>query len=102
MISPVTTLDERCSDPSAVAITWKETQRAIEIAELFWLTTVRADGRPHSTPVVAVWDDGALHFTTGGEEQKSANLRTNSHVILTTGCNDWREGIDIVVEGEAE
>jgi len=102
MISPVTTLDERYSDANAVAITWEETKRAIEIAELFWLTTVRADGRPHSTPVVAMWDAGALHFTTGSEEQKSANLRTNSHVILATGCNDWREGIDIVVEGEAE
>jgi|ERR1022692_450364 general stress protein 26 len=101
MNSPVTTLDERYSDPSAVAITWEVTQRAIENAELFWLTTVRADGRPHSTPLVAVWNDGALHFTTGSEEQKSVNLRTNAHVALTTGCNDWREGIDIVVEGDA-
>jgi general stress protein 26 len=101
MISPVTTLDQRFSDPKAEPITWEETKRAIEISELFWLTTVRADGRPHSTPVVAVWDDGALHFTAGSEEQKSVNLRTNAHVLLTTGCNDWREGVDIVVEGEA-
>jgi general stress protein 26 len=101
MNSPVTSLDQRYSDSRASATPWADTERAIESAELFWLTTVRADGRPHVTPLVAVWADGALHFTTGSNEQKSANLRANSHVILTTGRNDWQEGIDIVLEGEA-
>jgi general stress protein 26 len=101
MTSPVTTLDQRYSAPSAVATTWEETQQVMESAELFWLTTVRADGRPHCTPLVAVWSDGALHFTTGDTEQKAANLRTNSHVLLVTGCNDWQAGLDVVVEGKA-
>ena len=34
-------------------------------------------------------------------EQKAVNLRTNRYVTLTTGCNQWEEGIDVVVEGEA-
>jgi nitroimidazol reductase NimA-like FMN-containing flavoprotein (pyridoxamine 5'-phosphate oxidase superfamily) len=72
-----------------------------EAAELFWLTTVRSDGRPHLTPVVAVWVDGALHFSTGAKEQKGVNLRANPHVILTTGSNDWESGLDVVVEGDA-
>jgi general stress protein 26 len=101
MTTPVTTLDSRYSDPKASATTWADTVRALESAELFWLTTVRKDGRPHVTPLVAVWADGAMHFTTGSNEQKSANLRENSHVILTTGRNDWQDGIDIVFEGEA-
>ncbi len=29
------------------------------------------------------------------------NLRGNPHVILTTGCNHWEEGLDVVVEGDA-
>jgi hypothetical protein len=29
------------------------------------------------------------------------NLRSNAHVILMTGCNQWDSGLDIVVEGEA-
>ena len=29
------------------------------------------------------------------------NLRTNRNVILTTGCNEWEQGLDVVVEGEA-
>jgi Pyridoxamine 5'-phosphate oxidase len=73
----------------------------LEAAELFWISTVRADGRPHVTPLVAAWLDGAIHFHTGADEQKAANLRANPHVVLTTGCNRWNEGLDVVVEGEA-
>lgn len=101
MTTPVTTLDQRYSDPSAAATGWDETRRALEAAELSWITTVRADGRPHVTPLVAVWADGALHFCTGASEQKAINLRTNPHVILTTGCNAWDRGLDVVVEGDA-
>jgi general stress protein 26 len=101
MSTPVTSLDARYSSSEATAFSWLETQHELEKAEIFWLTTVRADGRPHVTPLVAVWRSGALHFTTGDKEQKFANLRTNSHVVLTTGRNDWRDGVDIVVEGDA-
>ncbi len=73
----------------------------LETAELFWISTVRADGRPHVTPLVAVWLDGAIHFCTGATEQKAMNLRGNPHVILTTGCNHWDAGLDVVVEGDA-
>jgi len=98
---PVTKIDPRFSDPDAVSTPWDETRRALEGAELFWISTVRADGRPHVTPLVAVWLDGALHFSTGATEQKAMNLRGNPHVILTTGCNHWEEGLDVVVEGDA-
>ena len=101
MRQPVTELDTRFSDPQAVAVEWEETCRALEQAELFWITTVRADGRPHVTPLVAVWLGDAIHFVTGPEEQKAVNLRTNRNVVLTTGRNDWQSGLDVVVEGEA-
>jgi hypothetical protein len=31
------------------------TRQLAEQAELSWIVTVRADGRPHLTPLVAVW-----------------------------------------------
>ena len=101
MATPVTTLDRRYSDPRATAAGWDQTREALETAELFWVSTVRADGRPHVTPVVAVWAEGAVCFSTGAEEQKYANLRANPHVVLTTGCNRWDRGLDVVVEGDA-
>jgi general stress protein 26 len=101
MLNPATTLDPRFSEPDAVATSWAETRRVLETAELFWISTVRADGRPHVTPLPAVWVDDALHFCTGADEQKAVNLRHNPHVTLTTGCNAWEHGLDVVVEGEA-
>jgi general stress protein 26 len=101
MSEPGTALDPRFSDPDAAPTSWDDTVRALEAAELFWITTVRADGRPHVSPLVAVWLDGAIHFSTGADEQKAVNLRANPHVILTTGCNQWDRGLDVVVEGDA-
>lgn len=101
MTEPVTEIDTRFSEPDAVATTWAQTRRVLEEAQLFWLTTVRADGRPHVTPLVAVWHDGAAYFSTGGTEQKGVNLRGNPHVVLTTGCNGWESGLDVMVEGDA-
>ena len=102
MSEPRTELDQRFSEPTASALPWDETRARIEQAELFWITTVRADGRPHITPLVAVWRDGALHFCTGGEEQKALNLAANPNVALTTGTNEWSAGVDVIVEGRAE
>jgi len=99
--TPVTTLDQRFSAPDATATGWDETRRVLEAAELFWISTVRADGRPHVTPLVAVWADDAIYFCTGPAEQKAVNLSASPHVILTTGCNSWDEGLDVVVEGDA-
>jgi general stress protein 26 len=98
---PTTDLDTRFSDPNTSPTSWEGAQRELEAAELFWITTVRSDGRPHVSPLVAVWLDGALHFSTGAAEQKAVNLRANPHVILTTGCNQWDRGLDVVVEGDA-
>jgi general stress protein 26 len=101
MDEPVSQIDARFSDPNAVATRWDDTRRVLETAELFWISTVRADGRPHVTPLVAVWLDAAIHFTTGATEQKAVNLRGNPHVVLTTGCNGWDAGLDVTVEGDA-
>jgi len=101
MREPKTALDDRFSDQNAVATSWNDVRRAIEDAQLFWIATVRSDDRPHLTPLVAVWLDNALHFTTGPQEHKAVNLRTNQNVLLLTGCNDWDHGLDVVVEGTA-
>jgi nitroimidazol reductase NimA-like FMN-containing flavoprotein (pyridoxamine 5'-phosphate oxidase superfamily) len=99
--TPTTTLNPDCSEPGATATSWEDARQTLEEAELFWIATVRADGRPHMTPLVAVWLDGALHFCTGDVEQKAANLRSNEKVVLMTGCNTWDDGLDVVVEGKA-
>ncbi|MGD0065357.1 MAG: pyridoxamine 5'-phosphate oxidase family protein [Streptosporangiaceae bacterium] len=101
MNAPVTELDQRFSAPDAVAAGWEQTRSTLAEAELFWICSVRTDGRPHVTPLVAVWFGEAIHFCTGEAEQKAVNLRNNPHVILMAGSGRWEEGLDVVVEGDA-
>jgi general stress protein 26 len=99
--TPVTTLDARYSNPGAVATNWEVTSRALESDQVFWVCTVRSDGRPHVTPCTALWLDGTLFFHVGPTHQKFRNLKSNPHVVLTTGCNHWEPGLDVMVEGDA-
>jgi hypothetical protein len=101
MLTPVTTLAKKYSDPAASATGWEEARQVLETAELFWICTVRPDGRPHVTPVVAVWAEEAIWFSTGTAEVKFANLRANPHVVLVAGGNRWDQGLDVVTEGDA-
>jgi len=94
-------LDTRFSEATE-PVSWQQVSDALAAAELYWLTTVRSDGRPHITPLVGVWIDDAFVFCTGPEEQKAQNLDHSSSVAVTTGVNTWNDGLDVVVEGAAE
>jgi general stress protein 26 len=98
---PIVELDAGFSAEDGRAKPWATALELLEKAEVFWLSTVRVDGRPHVTPLVGVWLDGALYFCTGEGEQKERNIQRNPHCILTTGCNNFREGLDLVIEGDA-
>src|SRR5688500_6233525 len=89
-MEPVPEQDLRFGDPESPPTPWADVVGVLDNAELFWISTVRSDGRPHVTPLPAVWDDGRLHFCTGPTEQKAVNLAGNPHVALTTGTNRGR------------
>ena len=100
-VDPRTEIDKRFSDPNAAPTPWPQALEALERAELYWLSTVRSDGRPHVTPLIGVVEGEAVHFCTGLDEQKARNLEQNDRVALTTGENTWAKGLDVVVEGAA-
>jgi nitroimidazol reductase NimA-like FMN-containing flavoprotein (pyridoxamine 5'-phosphate oxidase superfamily) len=100
-MDPISEQDIRYGDPESPPTPWRDALRVLQTAELFWISTVRSDGRPHVTPLPAVWYDDRLHFCTGPAEQKAVNLARNPHVALTTGSSQWKEGLDVVVEGIA-
>ncbi|KAA9153261.1 pyridoxamine 5'-phosphate oxidase family protein [Amycolatopsis acidicola] len=72
-----TRLDKRYSSDGAVATPWEEARERVRAAGVSWLTTLRADGRPHITPLLTVWVADAVYFCTGAEEQKALNLAAN-------------------------
>jgi general stress protein 26 len=90
---------------SATAPEWSDIETRLAAAQLYWLVTVRRDGRPHAVPVCGVWRDGAFHFCTGDAEQKMRNLEHDPHVVVTAGplgADGWAHGKDIAVEGVAD
>ncbi|RDI16438.1 pyridoxamine 5'-phosphate oxidase [Rhodococcus sp. AG1013] len=98
---PAAELDRRYSAESAPPSTWEQVTAALDAAEVFWLSTVRPDGRPHVTPLIAVRVDDRMHFCTGPDEQKARNLSAADACVLTTGTNALGSGLDVVVEGRA-
>lgn len=99
-VRPATTLQRQFSSEGAVATTWIDARELLDSARIYWLATVRPDGRPHVTPLFSVLVDGTLFFCTGPGERKAKNLAANSHCVILTGCNQV-EGLDVVVEGDA-
>jgi general stress protein 26 len=98
---PAAELNAGFSEPGAAARPWAEVAEVLADTQMFWLSTVRRDGRPHVTPLPAVWLDGILHFCAGAHEQKAENLRSDPRCVLTAGANQFRSGLDVVVEGTA-
>lgn len=52
-------------------------------ADCSWLTSVRADGRPHSAPIWHVWVDAKAYVVTKQTAVKVANIGHNADVVLT-------------------
>ena len=82
MTAPRTILDERFSDAGAEPTDWGFTLGTLESAELLWLSTVRADGRPHVTPLVAVWTEDRLHFC--------GKKKTGAHYLVVEAPGEER------------
>ncbi|HAF10218.1 MAG TPA: TIGR03667 family PPOX class F420-dependent oxidoreductase [Chloroflexi bacterium] len=65
-----------------------------------WLTTVRRDGQPQSSPVWFLWRDGEVIVYSRPTTQKLRNLQANSKAAVH--LRDIDDGSDIVsLEGEA-
>ena len=98
---PVAELNQGFSEPGAAAPPWAEVAGLLSSSEMFWLSTIRPDGRPHVTPLPAIWLDQTLYFCTGSQEQKTRNLHASPRCVLAAGANQFRSGLDVVVEGTA-
>jgi nitroimidazol reductase NimA-like FMN-containing flavoprotein (pyridoxamine 5'-phosphate oxidase superfamily) len=99
--TPATTIDARFSSPGARPTEWSAADARLARTELYLLSSVRDDGRPHVTPLLGVWRDGSFYFCTGEREQKARNLRSNTQVSVTAATDSYGDGLDIVVEGTA-
>jgi general stress protein 26 len=95
-------IDRRYSADAAEAVAWDDVRARLADAQLAWIVTIKADGRPHATPMVPVVHDGKVYFHTGSNEVKYGNLMADPHVLVLVGDTCWDRGLDVSVEGIAE
>ena len=68
--------------------------------KIAWLTTVRRDGQPQSSPVWFLWRDGEIVVYSKPTTQKVRNIQASPKVAVH--LRDIDDGADIVsLEGEA-
>jgi len=64
----------------------------------FFLGTAGRDGRPHAAGIGALWHEGDIYIVSGPGTRKSRNLADNPACTISTRL----EGLDLILEGEAE
>lgn len=82
--------------PSEV-LEWPQVEERLASATVYWLATVRSDGRPHVVPRDGVWLHGGLFYGGSDQTVHSRNVRRDPRVAFHVG-----EGLEaVIVEGEA-
>lgn len=77
---------------------WSWAQDRLRDAAVYWVSSVRPDGRPHVTPIWGVWVDGAFWMEGGPNTRRFRNLARNPATVVTI-----ERGNDaIILEGDAE
>ena len=75
-------------------------EKRLDDDKIAWLTTVRRDGQPQSSPVWFLWRNGEIVLYSQPTTQKVRNVRANPRVAVH--LRDVDDGADIVsIEGEA-
>jgi hypothetical protein len=76
---------------------WSEASQRLERGDVYWLTTLRADGQAHVRPVLGVYVDEALFFVASPGSRKARNLAPDGRCVVSVALPDAH----LVVEGTA-
>src|SRR5258707_15691159 len=63
---------------------WSWAAERLTAARNYWVATVWPDGRPHIMPVLGMWDDSTLLFTSSACSRKVRNLTADPRCSITT------------------
>ena len=77
---------------------WSWAQERLAQAAIYWVMTVRPDGRPHAIPTWGSWLDDRFYFGASAETRRGRNLATNPAVGIHLESGDEV----VIVEGRAE
>jgi hypothetical protein len=77
---------------------WSWAEERLTASHDYWVATARPDGRPHLMPVWAVWDGGALWWSSSLGSSKARNIAADPRCMIATD-NPWEP---VVLEDTAE
>jgi Pyridoxamine 5'-phosphate oxidase len=74
---------------------WLKVRKKLEDAPVYWVISVRPDGRPHVVPRDGIWIDRTWYYGGSPKTIHNRNIDKNPNVTIHIG-----EGMDaIIVEG---
>ena len=76
---------------------WSALVERFAAAYQIWIATSSAEGALSARPVLCVWLDGRLHFTSNPTARKARNLLATGRCVASVST----EEMDLVVEGTA-
>ena len=77
---------------------WSLAEHVLRTAPKGWISTTRADGRPHTQPIMVAWSEGTPVFASRPGTLKSRNLARTPNATITISDDE----LDLVLEGRAE
>jgi hypothetical protein len=102
-VAPAAALLE-AEGPGVTPLPWEDVRSRIDAARFYWLTTLHPSGRPHTRPVLAVWNGEVLCTTSTQAAQKGRNLQRNPKCSVAISADDMHiviEGVASRIEGDA-
>jgi len=78
-------------------LAWPDVRSMVERATHYWISTTRADGRPHVVPKDGIWLDDTLVFGGDTATVNHHNLSRDDRAVAHVGSGDDA----VVVEGRA-
>ncbi|MBK8078639.1 MAG: pyridoxamine 5'-phosphate oxidase family protein [Kineosporiaceae bacterium] len=76
-------------------VEWSAVEQLLVEAPQYWMSTTRADGRPHVVPRWGIWLDGHFLYDGSPATVHARNLGDNPHCALHIG-DGWEA---VIVEG---
>jgi hypothetical protein len=79
-------------------LAWEQVGAWLAAARVYWIVTVRPDGRPHARPIWGMWVEDRFYFDGAPETRWARNLETNPAISV----HIEQGAMVAIVEGSAE
>lgn len=83
---------------------WRRVSDRMRGSYIYWISTTRKDGRPHSIPVWGIWLDETLYFSNGAltarnlarDRRVSVHLESGEDAVIIEGATEMATGKPLI------